>query len=83
MTKDSHGDARRPDGDLRSGVAPFDARTECDPDEFGPKVGWGHDAVYRPAEPAVGDDGGEPETEQPGIEEPAPGPEEEDATVVS
>ena len=26
----------------------MDRRTDPAPPEFGPKVGWGHDAVYRP-----------------------------------
>ena len=49
MTKHAHGDPRRPDGDLVSGVAPMDRRTDPEPGDFGPKVGWGHDAVLRPA----------------------------------
>jgi hypothetical protein len=66
MTKHSHGDPRRPDGDLVSGLAPADRRREPEGDDFAPKVGWGHDAVYRP-EPPDGDDASEeqlPEQEQ-------------------
>lgn len=51
MAKHAHGDPRRPDGDLVSGLAPADRRTEPDRDDFAPKVGWGHDAVYRPEPP--------------------------------
>lgn len=51
MTKQAHGDPRRPDGDLVSGIAPADRRTEPEQDDFAPKVGWGHDAVYRPEPP--------------------------------
>ena len=51
MAKHAHGDPRRPDGDLVSGEAPMDRRTDPAPPEFGPKVGWGHDAVYRPPPP--------------------------------
>ena len=58
MTKHAHGDPRRPDGDMVTGLSPVDRREEPEPDEFGPKVGWGHDAVYRP-EPPVIEDGGE------------------------
>ena len=29
----------------------MDRRTDPAPPEFGPKVGWGHDAVYRPPPP--------------------------------
>lgn len=53
----AHGDPRRPDGDLVTGVEPFDARTDPEPGEFGPKVGWGHDAVYRPGIPDAPDEG--------------------------
>ncbi len=52
MSDHAHGDPRRPDGDLVAPVKPYDSRTD-EPDEFGPKVGWGHDAVYRPPQPAV------------------------------
>lgn len=55
MTKHAHGDPRRPDGDLVSGLPPVDRRTAAEPPDFGPKVGWGHDAVYRP-DPAEGSD---------------------------
>ena len=48
MNRDAHGDPRRPDGDMVSGVAPMDRRVDPSPAEFGPKVGWGHDAVLRP-----------------------------------
>ena len=48
MPKHAHGDPRRPDGDLVTGVEPQDRRGETAPGAFGPKVGWGHDAVYRP-----------------------------------
>ena len=48
MPHPAHGDPRRPDGDLVSGVTPFDARTDAPRGEFGPKVGLGHDAVLRP-----------------------------------
>lgn len=51
MDEPTSGDPRRPDGDLVSSVRPQDHRTGDEPDEFGPKVGWGHDAVYRPAKP--------------------------------
>ena len=51
MTDHAHGDPRRPDGDLVSGVKPYDARTDEESHDFGPKVGWGHDAVYRPPKP--------------------------------
>ena len=51
MAKHAHGDPRRPDGDLVSGEAPIDRRVEPGPTEFGPKVGWGHDAVFRPPPP--------------------------------
>jgi len=54
MTKHAHGDPRRPDGDLVSGLAPVDRLLESELNDFGPKVGWGHDAVYRP-KPPVGD----------------------------
>ncbi len=56
MPQHSHGDPRRPDGDLVSGVEPRDERTDPEPREFGPKVGWGHDAVYRPDTPSDGDE---------------------------
>ncbi len=53
MPKHAHGDPRRADGDLVSGLPPVDRREEPEPDDFGPKVGWGHDAVYRPPKPAA------------------------------
>lgn len=56
MPQHSHGDPRRPDGDLVSGVEPRDERTDPEPREFGPKVGWGHDAVYRPETPSAGEE---------------------------
>ncbi len=56
MADPAHGDPRRPDGDLVSGVEPFDARTAPEPMEFGPKVGWGHDAVFRPPQPGEQED---------------------------
>ncbi len=65
MSKHAHGDPRRVDGDLVSGLPPVDRRVEPEPDDFGPKVGWGHDAVYRPEPPVVD-----------GSEEPAPSVEE-------
>ncbi len=51
MSQDAHGDARRQDGDLVNGVEPFDSRTDPPREGFEPKVGWGHDAVYRPPKP--------------------------------
>jgi hypothetical protein len=51
MPQHAHGDPRRPEGDLVTGVPPFDSRTDPPQEEFGPKVGWGHDAVYRPEQP--------------------------------
>lgn len=51
MTDQAHGDPRRPDGDLVSGVKPADHREDSEYPDFGPKVGWGHDAVYRPPKP--------------------------------
>jgi len=57
MDEPKGGDPRRPDGDLVRQVRPQDQRTGDEPEEFGPKVGWGHDAVYRPPKPqaATGD----------------------------
>ena len=51
MSKHGHGDPRRPDGDLVTPVKPFDHRVDPYPREVGPKVGWGHDAVFRPPLP--------------------------------
>lgn len=48
---EQHGDPRRPDGDLVTGVKPADRRVDAPEDDFTPKVGWGHDAVYRPPKP--------------------------------
>ena len=56
MADHAHGDPRRPDGDLVTGVKPANYRTDPEPDDFGPKVGWGHDAVYRPPKPAAADE---------------------------
>ncbi len=53
MDEPRGGDPRRPDGDLVRPVMPRDQRSGDEPEEFGPKVGWGHDAVYRPATPAA------------------------------
>ena len=53
MDEPRGGDPRRPDGDLVRSVRPRDDRAEDEPEEFGPKVGWGHDAVYRPPKPAA------------------------------
>jgi hypothetical protein len=64
MSKHAHGDPRRPDGDLVSGLPPVDRREEPEPADFGPKVGWGHDAVYRPERPVVSTDPDEPVPEQ-------------------
>jgi hypothetical protein len=55
MSRQTHGDPRRPDGDLVSGVEPHDDRVASRPGQFGPKVGWGHDAVYRPEAPSEED----------------------------
>ena len=55
MVKHAHGDPRRPDGDLVSPMKPEDRRDREDLGEFGPKAGWGHDAVYRPAQPGSGE----------------------------
>jgi hypothetical protein len=58
MAEHAHGDARRPDGDLVTGMKPMDRRTDPEPEEFGPKVGYGSDAVYLPPGPAdTGEDG--------------------------
>ena len=51
MDEPKRGDPRRPDGDLVAPVKPADRRTDEPVDEFSPKVGWGHDAVYRPPTP--------------------------------
>ena len=65
MAKHAHGDPRRVDGDLVSGLPPIDRREEPEPDDFGPKVGWGHDAVYRPEPPVVdGSEEAAPSVEQ-------------------
>lgn len=64
MTKHSHGDPRRPDGDLVSGLPPADRRIEPEHDDFAPKVGWGHDAVYRPEPPDGSEEEPLPEQEQ-------------------
>ncbi len=51
MGSHAHGDPRRPDGDKVVPVKPYDSRTDAPTNDFEPKVGWGHDAVYRPPKP--------------------------------
>ncbi len=57
MPEQAHGDPRRPDGDKVVPVKPYDSRTDPERNDFEPKVGWGHDAVYRPPKPESATEG--------------------------